>query len=598
MLRGADGDFKVSTAFRFYDGSEAQAADPLIASIEGIENTPAYRGVALAVFETLELAEYGNRIPFLTFELIGDDAAPTLGAILADASAGAIQSSATRTVVGYAAYGSSIRAAVAPLIESHALALFDDGMLMRESASGARTVVDRDLGCSADGEGIMPRIEREMIQARVLPATVRLSYYDPAREFQTSEARASASEDAGKEERRELAAALEAGRAKSLAHQLVARSWAERERLTVRLPPVFLGIEPGTQMVLPISPAQWRVTRQSVEGLALITELTAWWAPEPDLSADPGRSLPSPDIVGAPASVMLVEAASPAGVSSGEAALLIAASSPTLAWRSRSVRVSGANREFLTSTAGRKAVMGVAETALADGQPFVRDDVASMTVGLIDPDQWLESCDLAALGAGMNLAVIGDETIQFGLAEPLGGGRFRLSQLLRGRGGSEWAAALHQAGEPFVLLDPGTLTQLDLPQAMIGADFTATLDGVDGGSASPHRLRGDARRPLSPAHLNATLTAGGDLLISWVRRCHAGLAWLDDVDAPLDERHEDYAITIAGTATTVAFEASTPGLTVPAATVASLGSGGASIAVRQIGEFGASYPAQLTVSLP
>jgi hypothetical protein len=32
---------------------------------------------ALAVFENLELADYGNRIPFLTFELFVDASPPT-----------------------------------------------------------------------------------------------------------------------------------------------------------------------------------------------------------------------------------------------------------------------------------------------------------------------------------------------------------------------------------------------------------------------------------------------------------------------------------------------------------------------------------------
>jgi len=60
LLRGAAGDFKTSTDFRFYTGSEDQAIDPLIGSIEGIANTPAYRGLALAVFVRPTLANAGN----------------------------------------------------------------------------------------------------------------------------------------------------------------------------------------------------------------------------------------------------------------------------------------------------------------------------------------------------------------------------------------------------------------------------------------------------------------------------------------------------------------------------------------------------------
>jgi hypothetical protein len=51
LLRGAAGDFKVSTKFRFYPGDQDQEVDPLIASAEGLANTPAYRGMAVALAE-------------------------------------------------------------------------------------------------------------------------------------------------------------------------------------------------------------------------------------------------------------------------------------------------------------------------------------------------------------------------------------------------------------------------------------------------------------------------------------------------------------------------------------------------------------------
>ncbi|KIE04483.1 hypothetical protein NF27_HQ00210 [Candidatus Jidaibacter acanthamoeba] len=54
---------------RVYRGDEAQLPDPLIESIQGIGKTPAYRGIAYVVFENLELAEFGNRIPNFNFEV-------------------------------------------------------------------------------------------------------------------------------------------------------------------------------------------------------------------------------------------------------------------------------------------------------------------------------------------------------------------------------------------------------------------------------------------------------------------------------------------------------------------------------------------------
>lgn len=56
--------------FRFYKGTETQLPDPLIESDLGIDNTPAYRGLAYVVFDRLPLANYGNSIPSLVFEVV------------------------------------------------------------------------------------------------------------------------------------------------------------------------------------------------------------------------------------------------------------------------------------------------------------------------------------------------------------------------------------------------------------------------------------------------------------------------------------------------------------------------------------------------
>jgi len=73
----ADGMLLDASKFttRFYHGTEDQTADPLIEEIEGAGNTPAYRGLCYIVFEDMPLAQFGNRIPQLQFELIHSIAA-------------------------------------------------------------------------------------------------------------------------------------------------------------------------------------------------------------------------------------------------------------------------------------------------------------------------------------------------------------------------------------------------------------------------------------------------------------------------------------------------------------------------------------------
>ncbi|WP_114945488.1 baseplate multidomain protein megatron [Microvirga calopogonii] len=68
----ADGrELDLSTVtMRVHAGSETQSADPLIVAKEGAQNAPAYRGLAYVVFERLPLADFGNRVPQFSFEVV------------------------------------------------------------------------------------------------------------------------------------------------------------------------------------------------------------------------------------------------------------------------------------------------------------------------------------------------------------------------------------------------------------------------------------------------------------------------------------------------------------------------------------------------
>lgn len=55
---------------RVYTGTEEQLPDPKIVAVEGAANAPAYRGLAYVVFENLSLAQFGNRVPQFSFEVV------------------------------------------------------------------------------------------------------------------------------------------------------------------------------------------------------------------------------------------------------------------------------------------------------------------------------------------------------------------------------------------------------------------------------------------------------------------------------------------------------------------------------------------------
>lgn len=484
LLRGAAGDFKVPVTFRYYDGSEDQVIDPLIASVEGISTTPAYRGMALAVFENLELAEYGNRIPFLTFEVLADAVPATIGTILGDASEGAIELEDDRAIGGYAAYGKSIAAAVDPLVSTFGIDLFDDGDLLRGPWSDAAAFVTADqLGNSA-GNQVASRIQREQTSARELPAALRLTYYDPARNYQTGEARALASEEPGAEEQRDLPVALDANAAKGLAQTVLARAWAERDTLTLRLGPAWIRLEPGSRLELELTPRHWTVMKCTIDGLVVVAELRPTTGGVTAVLADAGRAVAANDIVQGEVALALLDSALVLDGPTAQPTVLIAASTSSPGWRPRAVELTFGGQRIAAQAASRKALMGTAVTELSG-------DAASMVeVTLLDPEHWLVSCDDAALAEGANLALVGAELIQFGQADPIGAGQFRLSRLVRGIRGTEVAA--HSIGEQFLLVESGALKPIALPPWAAGYDVTA----VSGDQSATLRL---PRRPVPAA---------------------------------------------------------------------------------------------------
>jgi hypothetical protein len=206
--------------------------------------------------------------------------------------------------------------------------------------------------------------------------------------------------------------------------------------------------------------------------------------------------------------------------------------------------------------AARNAILGHALSVLPTAGPALLDRANSVDVQLLNEAMWLESRDDGALVNGANAAALGNEILQFGNAEPLGGGRFRLSRLLRGRRGSEWAAPEHGLDEPFVLLEPSSLLSLDAPLSAIGATAALLARGVGDGEVvvpTSRLITGEAVRPPSPVHLRAERQPDGALLVTWVRRSRTGWEWMSGSDTPLGEEAEAYRLsfTSAGGGRTV-----------------------------------------------
>ena len=430
----------------------------------------------------------------LTFEVEADEESPTVGLVISDASGGTISSEAAEPLLGFAAYGSSVRNAVEPLIDSYGVDLFDDGASLRSASANLPTAVGEDeLGNGTDGESAA-RIYREQASARSLPSTLRLSFYDPDRDYQTGEARVVATEVVGNETRRELAAVLNAGDAKAVAQRMMRRAWAQRDMLRLRLPPGRLALEPGSRIELPLSPSEWLVEKVTIDGFVLVADMKPFVDDGPiAIAADGGRIVANSDITPGPVTIALLDI--PA-LSPSSPTLLLAASSPTQSWKRAQVELSFSGQDMVVRTAARKSMLGSAVTILPAADPSSMDIANSVDVQLIDEDQWLTSCDDGALASGANLALIGGELIQFAEATPLGSGRFRLARLLRGRLDTEPTIPAHAIGDTFCLIEAGSLQSIALPVTIIGKAVSAQILG---GSSSSLIVRPRADGIASPS---------------------------------------------------------------------------------------------------
>ena len=203
-----------------------------------------------------------------------------------------------------------------------------------------------------------------------------------------------------------------------------------------------------------------------------------------------------------------------------------------------------------------EATVGIAATVLATTNSCeVWDDTHTVDITL-QTGSLTSAVDDYAVYLGGNAAMLGSELIQFGTVTSLGSGVYRLSHLLRGRNGTEWAIATHVAGELFVLLTSGAeVVRKSMPLADIGLDrlYKAASPGQYLNDLGPTLFRntGVGLKPYAPCSVAATRDGSLNLTATWIRRTRIGGAWLDYADVPLGEATESYSIDVMNGATVV-----------------------------------------------
>jgi hypothetical protein len=149
--------------------------------------------------------------------------------------------------------------------------------------------------------------------------------------------------------------------------------------------------------------------------------------------------------------------------------------------------------------------------------------------------------------------LIGREIIQ-AKTVALNDGVYTLSDLHRGRRGTDWACFNHQIGETVTILNEGDQWNLtSLPSALLGTSYytRAVTTGANQNQAVEGQFVfvGESLTPYSPVQVEGERDASNDLIVRWVRRTRMGNDddyWQDAAEdhTELGELSEEYEVDL------------------------------------------------------
>ena len=440
------------------------------------------------------------------------------------------------------------------------------------------TLTADDLAAHTTGDQRPPAVETRRQQEVELPRRLRVHYAQAGNNYEPGEQGASRLA-AGHIEVTdiEVAVSMSDTKAARIAEVVLYDLWVSRNKHRVTVSTAWLDVEPGDAGTMPIDGRQERVrvvsstlTLPGLLALELVRDddgsYVSFALGAPAAAPGPGSSI---SIIGISDFVpldlpLLRDADNDAGYYGAIQAIDATTFGGAVLFRSP----DGITFEEV-STASTEATIGEVVDALPAGPTTIIDEGNELLVSGLEATA-LESIAHASLLAGLNAAAIGDdgrwEVIQFRDAALVGSPAvWRLTGLVRGRRGTEWAVGTSQIGDRFVLLDSALIR---VPMNIAGIGATREHRGVLVGAnleATPgvnFAGLGVALEPFSPVHVEGAWS-GNDFEITWIRRGRIGQELPSGTDIPLSEASEAYEVdvldgvtvvrTLSSSATTVTY---------------------------------------------
>jgi hypothetical protein len=456
----------------------------------------------------------------------------------------------------------SLRSAIEPLQAAWPFDVVPSGynITFKVRGSGAvATVAAADLGAHT-GDEIPVTITSVREIDTQLPRKIALQYLDVERDQERGEQFAERGNTAATNViARELPISLTATEAAGMAEVLLYLAWLERWQIMFTLPATYNHLEPGDVINLPTS-----------EGTASV-RLTAIDYTSDDRLECKGRY--NETAVYTPAAV---------GVSSSS----LPTQTIPLVGESFYHLLDIPNMDdvqddpgFIAGMYGENAGWGGGLLVRTDdggttwtdielfGPPGVDVGNATNTIGAVDSRLWDKSSSLAVtmlngdLSSVSELAVLNGsnyfaygnvgrwEIIAAAKCTLVGTDSYVLTDMLRGRFGTEWVMSTHAVDDKLILLDNTALSFIGMYVSTIGLarEYRGITYGqsIDTDTDYSFTYTGVNLKPLSPVYfVGSNSPTSSDWNFSWIRRSRTDGEWRDLVDAGLGETVEAYELDI------------------------------------------------------
>jgi hypothetical protein len=474
---------------------------------------------------------------------------------------------ASTTVLGYpVTRNSDAKSILVPLVSAYFFDAVESDFVLKFVPRGgavAMTIPEADLGLEADGFELQDTISQE----HDLPKAIEVLYADPSLDYQTGKQRAARPARVVKTKTKsvlELPLTMDADTAAQIADIYIKTIWNERNPCMFKLAsPKYLVLDSTdvVEVIYNSSPYVKRLIKNTI-GQDFVTEFSSCSEdPEGYISTAKGNNGTGFPIQvinpAAPTTLymldlpLLADTDSPPAGSSG---YYFAMASRTPGWPGGVLYNSPDAQNYGQVGFSNSAIVfgsvGMATPAPpAPSGPWVIDQTTKIRVG-VSFGGVLSSTSLINLLNGANAFILGDEILQFQTATLNADKSYTLSNFLRGRRGTEWAASQHVSGETALFL-PFGLHRNNVPTSLVGLSqyYEAATIGQSRTLASPQNitLQGNDLKPYAPCHILGARDGSNNLTLDWTRRTRLGgdVDWLDGVvDVPLSEASEAYSVDI------------------------------------------------------